>query len=105
MAALGHHRSLLRNGIVLLYDEISKKNIDKEIMIQADREFEQNEIKELNKRYNVHMFSLKVRGGKSFAVEQKIRDLKKLLCKTKALSKRLEKELNLRSLFDMIFID
>ena len=50
------------------------------------------------------MFSLKVRGGKSFAVEQKIRDLKKLLCKTKALSKRLEKELNLRSLFDMIFI-
>ena len=74
-------------------------------MIQTDREFEQNEIKELNKRYNVHMFSLKVRGGKSFAVEQKIRDLKKLPCKTKALSKRLEKELNLRSLFDMIFID
>ena len=74
-------------------------------MIQTDREFEQNEIKELNKRYNVHKFSLKVRGGKPLEVEQKIRDLKKLLCKTKALGKRLEKELNLRSLFDMIFID
>ena len=57
------NRSFLCTEIKLLYDEISKKrNMDKEMRIQADREFEQNEIKRINKK--VHMFSSKVHGCK-----------------------------------------
>ena len=31
----------------------------------------------MNKKYNVDMFSTVVRGGKAFAAEQKLRELKK----------------------------
>ena len=44
--------------------------------LQTDLEFKQNEIKKLNEQYNVEMFYSKVRGGKAFAAEQKIRELK-----------------------------
>ena len=47
--------------------------------LQTDLEFKQNEIKKLNEQYNVEMFHSKVRGGKAFAAEQKIREFKKLL--------------------------
>ena len=43
--------------------------------------------KKLNKKYNVDMFSTKLRGGKAFAAEQKIREFKKLLFKSKRLHK------------------
>ena len=55
--------------------------------LQTDLEFLQNEIKKLNKKYNVDMFSTKLRGGKAFAAEQKIREFKKLLLKSKRLHK------------------
>ena len=62
----------------LFYKEIEQKRNQKEKMIlQVDLEFEQNEIKKLNQKYNVEMFSTKIRGGKAFAVEQKIREFKK----------------------------
>ena len=50
-------------------------------------EFQQNEIKRLNEKYNVEMFSSLVGGGKVYAVEQKIRELKKLLFKSKKVHK------------------
>ena len=53
--------------------------------LQTDLEFQQNEIKNLNKKYNVEIFSTRVRGGKAFAAEQKIREFKKLLLKIKAI--------------------
>ena len=56
--------------------------------LQADLEFKQNEIKKLNDEFNVDMFHIKIRGGKVFAAEQKIREFKKILLK----SKRLEKD-------------
>ena len=37
--------------------------MDKEMRIQIDRELEQNKIKKLIKKYNIHMFSLKVSGA------------------------------------------
>ena len=55
--------------------------------LQTDLEFQQREIMKLNKKYNVLMFSTKIRDGKAFAVEQKIRDFKKLLLKSKRLNK------------------
>ena len=56
--------------------------------LQTDLEFKQNEIKKLNEQYNIEMFHSKVRGGKAFAVEKKIREFKKLQVK----SKRFEKD-------------
>ena len=44
--------------------------------LQTDLEFQQNEIKKLNKKYNVEMFSLRVRGGKAYAAGQTIKEFK-----------------------------
>ena len=46
------------------------------IRLQTDLEFKQNEIKKLNKKYNIEMFSTRIRSGKAFIAEQKIRELK-----------------------------
>ena len=43
----------------------------------TDFQFKQKKIFDLNKKYNVEMFSTAFRGGKAFAAEQKIRELKK----------------------------
>jgi len=50
--------------------------INETINIQTDREFEQNKIKELNKKNNVNMFSTKINMGHAVAAEQKIKMLK-----------------------------
>ena len=72
----------------LFYGKIeSKQNQKQEMRLQADLEFLQNEIKKLNKKYSVDMFSSKLRGGKAFATEQKIKEFKKLLFKSKRLHK------------------
>ena len=55
--------------------------------VQVDLEFQQNEIKKSNNKYNVEMFSTKTSSGKAFAAEQKIRDFKKVLFKSKRLHK------------------
>lgn len=60
----------------MFFKEISgKRERERETRIQADREFEQNELKKLNKKYKVKMLSSRVRGGKEFAAEQKIKEL------------------------------
>ena len=51
--------------------------------LQTDLEFQLNEIKKLNEKYNNEMFSSRVRGGKAYTAEQKIKELKKLLFKSK----------------------
>ena len=56
--------------------------------LQTDLEFLQNEIKKLNKKNNVDMFSTKLRGGKAFAAEQKIREFKNCFLKVNVYIKR-----------------
>ena len=56
--------------------------------LQVDLEFKQNQIKRLNDKFNVDMFHTRVSGGKAFAAEQKIKEFKKILLR----SKRLEKD-------------
>ena len=86
-------KSNLLQKLELFYKEIqSKRNSSGEKMrLQTDQEFQQNEIKKLNLKYNVEMFSSRVRGGKAFAAEQKIRELKKILFKSKRLHKITKK--------------
>ena len=55
--------------------------------LQTDLEFQQREIMTLNKKYNVLIFSANITGGTAFAAEQKIRELIKLLLKSKRLHK------------------
>ena len=66
------------------YKEIDFKRVKNETMrLQVDLEFQQNQIKKINQKYNVEMFSSKTRGGKAFAAEQKIREFKKILFRIK----------------------
>ena len=80
-------RSLLKKKMEAFCEEVSLKRKEK-MRLKTDLEFQQNEIKNLNKKYNVEMFSTRVRGGKAFAAEQKIREFKKLLLKVEALYKK-----------------
>ena len=52
--------------------------------LQVDNEFQQVKTKDLNDENNVEMFTSSVRGGKAFAAEQKIRELKTRVSKLKA---------------------
>ena len=86
-------RHLLKNKMELFYQEVNNKIKDKRMRLQTDLEFQQNEIKKLNKKCNVEMFSTKVRGRKAFAAEQKIREFKKMLVKLKDLFKKDRKRM------------
>ena len=79
-------RKLLAKKLKLFYEEIQPKR-DGKMTLQTDLEFKQNAIKKLNDEFNVEMFHSKVRGGKAFAAEQKIREFKKLLLKSKRFIK------------------
>ena len=83
------NKSNLARKMELFYKKIEAKRqeVDEKMKLQADLEFQQDEIKRLNEKYNVEKFSSKVRGGKAFAAEQKIREFKKLLFKRKKLHK------------------
>ena len=50
--------------------------MNEQMRLQTDLEFQQREIMKLNKKYNVLMFSTKIRGGKAFAAEKKLENLK-----------------------------
>ena len=88
-------RSNLVNKSETFYKEIeSKRSKNEKMRLQTDQEFQQNEIKKLNLKYNVEMFSTRIRGGKAFAAEQKIRELKKIIFKTKNTYKLSKKKIN-----------
>ena len=87
------NRSLLSKKLKLFYEEIQKKRTGK-MRLQTDLEFKQNEIKKLNKQNNVEMSHSKVRDGKAFAAEKKIREFKKLLLKRKRFEKDKGKRIN-----------
>ena len=79
-------RNLLVKKMQLFYNDINKKR-DGKMRLQTDQEFKQRKIFELNKKFNVEMYSTNSRGGKAFAVEQKIRKLKKALLRSKRMEK------------------
>ena len=68
-------RIFLPKKMELFYNDIDKKKL------QIVQEFKQRKIEELNKKLDVEMYSTHLRGGKAFAAEQKIRELKKTFIK------------------------
>ena len=59
----------------MFYDDVKHKRKGKKMRLQVDQEFQQLQIKDLNKKNNIEMFSTSIRGEKAFAAEQKIREL------------------------------
>ena len=55
--------------------------------LQTDQEFKQRNIEELNEKFNVKMYSSLLRAGKTFAAEQEICELKKLLLRSERIAK------------------
>ena len=55
---------------------------------QIDKEFNQHKIKQLNKKFDVEMYHTELCGGKAFAAEQKIREFKKILLRSKRFEKK-----------------
>ena len=55
--------------------------------LQTDQEFKQRNIEELHKKFNVEIYSTRLRDRKAFVAEQKIRELKKLLLRSKRTEK------------------
>ena len=79
------NRILLKKKIELFYEEIMKKrNMNEEMRTQTYQEFELSQVKRLNKKYSVKMFSTKIQGGKAFAAEQKTKEFK-----SKSIERRL----------------
>ena len=72
------NRSLLAKKLKLFYEDINRKRTGR-MRLQEDLEFKQNQIKKMNDEFNVDMFQTRVKGGKSFAAEQKIIEFKKIL--------------------------
>ena len=96
-------RSQIVNKLEDFYKEISTKRKKNDRMrLQTDQEFRQNEIKKINLKYNVEMFSSRLRGGKAFAAEQKIRELKKVIFKTKNAYKLSKKKINSKKIIEKL---
>ena len=74
------HKQILQK-MKLFYDEVKNKRKAKCMRLQVDNELQQVKIKDLNDLNNVDMFTTSLRGGKAFAAEQKITELKTWIAK------------------------
>ena len=66
----------IRQKLEQFYRDVRSKRKGKKLKLQVNKEFQQVKIKDLKDLNNVEMFSTSLRGGKTFAAEQKIRKLK-----------------------------
>ena len=69
----------------IFYKEVEAKRKGQKTRLQTDQEFKQKKIFYLNKKYNVDMFFTALRGDKTFAVKQKLRELNKRIFRPKVL--------------------
>ena len=81
------NRSLLVRKMELFYNDIKDKRRGR-MRLQTDKEFDQNKMKKLNKKFHVEMHQTNLRGGKAFAAEQKIREFKNFLQRIKQIEKK-----------------
>ena len=86
------NRSLLAKKLEVFYNDIKSKTSGK-MRLQTDLEFNQSKMKELNIKFDVDMFHARLRGGKAFAAEEKIRELKKFFLRSKRFKKLRKKRI------------
>ena len=87
-------RKQILQKMKLFYDEVRAKRKDKRMRLQVDNEFQQIKIKPLNNENNVEMFTSLLRGGKAFAAEQKLRELKTRISKLNAQKLKISPQQN-----------
>ena len=87
------NRSLISLKLEKFYKEVASRCKNKKMRLQTDLEFKQKKVFALNKKYNVDMFSTAVRGGKTSAAEQKLRELKKRLSRLVVLQRNSKTKL------------
>ena len=77
----------------IFYKEVEVKRKSHKTRLQINQEFKQKKIFDLNKKYNADMFLTAARSGE-FPAEQKLREMKKIIFRLKAMRKRLSKKPN-----------
>ena len=77
-------RKQILQKMKLFCNKVKIKRKNKRMRLQVDNEFLQVKVKDFNDENNVEMFTSSVRGGKAFAAEQKIRQLKTRILKLNA---------------------
>ena len=82
-------RKQIRQKPDQFYQDVKEERKSKKMRLQVDQEFQQLKINELNKQNNMQMFTTSLRGGKAFAAEQKIRELKTKIAKLKGQKLKL----------------
>ena len=81
-------RKSIASKIEIFYKEFETKRKGQKTRLQMGQEFKKKNLFDLNKKYNVDMFSTAVRGGKAFAAKQKFKELKKRILRLKVLEKK-----------------
>ena len=89
--------NLLAKKLKLFYEDVKNKRIGR-MRLQSDLESQQNQILKFHDEFNVEMFHTKVWGGKAFAAEQKIREFKKILLRSKRFEKSRKNRIKLNDL-------
>ena len=74
-------RKQIRQRLEQIYEEVESKRKGEKMRFQVDQGFQQVKIKDFHELNNVEMFSTSLTGGKAFAAEQKIRELKTRISK------------------------
>ena len=68
------NKNSLAKKLEIFYQQIDSKRkqiaSEDKMRLQTDLEFNQNKIKQLNKKYDVTMFSTRIREGKIYATDQ-----------------------------------
>ena len=77
-------RKQILRKLIFFHNDVKYKRKGKRMRLQVDNEFQLVKIKDLNDESNVEMFTSSVRGGKAFAAEQRIRELKTRVSKINA---------------------
>ena len=65
--------------------DIQNKRKNRNARLQVDYEFQNVKINDLTERFSVTMLITSLTGGKAFASEQKVRELKSRIAKLKAI--------------------
>ena len=79
-------RKQILQQLKILHEEMNNKRKNKNIRLQAEIEFQQVTIKDLNDDFNGTIFTTSIKGVKAFAAEQKIRGFKSRIAQIKAIS-------------------
>ena len=80
-----HSRKQILQRLKKFYKKVQSKRKNRNMQLQVDNEFQQVKIKDLTDKYNVTMFPTSIKGGKEFAAEQEIRELKSRIAKLKVI--------------------